>query len=269
MLLVPGYGGGTGGLEVLADALRAQGREVVVVDLPGDNTGDLDEQARALDKAVVLADASATGARSVDVVGLLRRRRGGPALGRATTAATAWPAASSRSARRTTAPTWPGSAPTSPRTRCPEACQQLQPDSELLRKLNAGDETPAGPLWVSIWTTDDQIVVPPPSADLDGALDFSVQSVCPGADGQPRRPARDPAVIAAVTRELAVADARRARAARSAPAPLESGLDVLGREVGPAGAEEHHARRRPAAAVPRTTSRQWIGSRNRSTKASQ
>ena len=39
---------------------------------------------------------------------------------------------------------------------CPEACQQLLPDSELLRKLNAGDETPAGPVWVSIWTTDDQ-----------------------------------------------------------------------------------------------------------------
>ena len=75
---------------------------------------------------------------------------------------------------------------------CPEACHQLQPDSELLRKLNAGDETPAGPLWVSIWTTDDQVVVPPSSADLEGALDFTVQSVCPRAVVSHARPAPRP-----------------------------------------------------------------------------
>ena len=89
---------------------------------------------------------------------------------------------------------------------CPEACQQLLPDSELLRKLNAGDETPAGPLWVSIWTTDDQVVVPPSSADLDGALDFTVQSVCPGIEVTHGDLPRAPSVIAAVTRELAVAE---------------------------------------------------------------
>ena len=46
---------------------------------------------------------------------------------------------------------------------CPEACLQLAEDSDLLRELNAGDETPPGPAWVAIWTEDDRIVVPPDS----------------------------------------------------------------------------------------------------------
>ena len=68
VLLVPGYGGGTAGLEVLADALRVQGREVTVVDLPGDNTGDLDRRRGSSTKAVDPGPGPA-GARSVDVVG--------------------------------------------------------------------------------------------------------------------------------------------------------------------------------------------------------
>jgi triacylglycerol esterase/lipase EstA (alpha/beta hydrolase family) len=62
---------------------------------------------------------------------------------------------------------------------CPTACRQLAPNSALLTALNAGDETPAGPTWVSIWTTNDDVVVPPGSAELGGALDLTVQSVCP------------------------------------------------------------------------------------------
>ena len=68
-------------------------------------------------------------------------------------------------------------------------------DSDLLRRLNAGDETPEGPRWVSIWTTDDETVVPPDSASIEGALDFAVQSVCPDAQISHGDLPSDPAVI--------------------------------------------------------------------------
>ena len=67
VLLVPGYGGGTGALSTLASALRASGRTVVIVQLPGDGTGDLNRQADALDAAA--AKALHGDVRSVDVVG--------------------------------------------------------------------------------------------------------------------------------------------------------------------------------------------------------
>jgi triacylglycerol esterase/lipase EstA (alpha/beta hydrolase family) len=174
------------------------------VDLPGDNTGDLDEQARALDKAVILTMQRAA-ARSVDVVGysaggvvarLWVREHGGASLARRVVTI------GSPHHGTDLAGLGADVAPDS----CPQACQQLQPDSELLRRLNAGDETPEGPLWVSIWSTDDRIVVPPSSAELDGALDFTIQSVCPGLVVSHGDLPHDPAVIAAVTRELAVAE---------------------------------------------------------------
>jgi triacylglycerol esterase/lipase EstA (alpha/beta hydrolase family) len=87
---------------------------------------------------------------------------------------------------------------------CPEACRQLAPDSDLLRDLNAGDETPDGPRWVAIWTTDDETVVPATSGSLEGALDFSVQSVCPGLTVQHGDVPRTPAVIAMVVEQLGV-----------------------------------------------------------------
>jgi triacylglycerol esterase/lipase EstA (alpha/beta hydrolase family) len=65
---------------------------------------------------------------------------------------------------------------------CPVACQQLAAGSELLNRLNAGDETPEGPVFVSVWTADDETVTPPESAELDGALNIGVQSICAGAE---------------------------------------------------------------------------------------
>jgi hypothetical protein len=63
---------------------------------------------------------------------------------------------------------------------CPVACEQLVPDSDLLRRLNAGDETPDGPLWATIRSRSDQVVTPVDSAALDGAVNILVQDVCPG-----------------------------------------------------------------------------------------
>ena len=203
VLLVPGYGGGTRGLEVLAGALRALGREVTVVDLPGNNTGDLDRQARELDKAVVLA-MQRTGARSVDVVGysaggvvarLWVREHGGDSVARrVVTLGSPHHGSDLAGLGASVAP-----------DECPPACQQLQPDSDLLRRLNAGDETPAGPRWVSIWTTDDRVVVPPSSSELDGALDFTIQSVCQGHRVSHGQLPQDPVVSAAIARQLVVA----------------------------------------------------------------
>ena len=86
---------------------------------------------------------------------------------------------------------------------CPEACRQLATDSDLVRSLNSGDETPAGPRWVSIWTTDDRVSTPPETASLDGALDFSVQSVCAGRQVTHGQLPTDPAVMAMVARRAA------------------------------------------------------------------
>jgi triacylglycerol lipase len=175
VLLVPGYGGSTGGLEVLAASLRAAGREAVVVPAPGDGTGDLRAAAAGVEAAVDTALAG--GAASVDLVGysaggviarLVVRDRpqdvrrvvtlGSPHHG---TELAAIGAAFS-----------PG--------RCPLACQQLVPGSDLLDGLNDGDETPAGPQWLALWTTQDDVVTPPESARLEGAVNVALQDLCPG-----------------------------------------------------------------------------------------
>jgi hypothetical protein len=76
-------------------------------------------------------------------------------------------------------------------------------DSDLISGLNAGDETPEGPTWVSIWTTQDETVDPPDSARLDGALNLTVQSVCPAERVGHGDLPRDPVVQQMVVAELA------------------------------------------------------------------
>jgi triacylglycerol lipase len=91
---------------------------------------------------------------------------------------------------------------------CPTACLQLEPGSTLLRALNAHDETPRGPRFVSVWSTADQVVVPPGSARLAGALDFTVQSVCPRADTSHGDLPSDPVVLAALRTTLGAGSPR-------------------------------------------------------------
>jgi triacylglycerol lipase len=200
VLLVPGYGGSTAALDVLAQHLRDRGRDVTVVRLAGDGTGDLREQAAVLDDAAGRA-LERTGAESVDVVGysaggivarIWVRDLGGDALARRVVTL----ASPNHGTDLAALAGGLGSAA------CPEACRELATDSDLLRDLNSDDETPRGPLWTAIWTEDDKTVVPPESGVLDGATSYSVQSVCPGlVVGHPDVP-RTPAVEEMVVVEL-------------------------------------------------------------------
>jgi triacylglycerol esterase/lipase EstA (alpha/beta hydrolase family) len=210
VLLVPGYGGSTASLRTLADRLAAEGRDATVVDLPGSGTGDLADAADALGAA---ADAalSRTGAGSVDVVGY---SAGG-------IVARLWVADGGASlARRVVTLGSPHhgteladlAGDVAPQ-QCPIGCRQLGTDSEVLALLNAGDETPAGPTWVSIWTTQDRTVTPPDTARLEGALNLPVQSVCAQAQVGHGDLPRDAVVVEMVVAVLAAGD----------PVPLGAG----------------------------------------------
>ncbi|MCW2608479.1 MAG: estB, partial [Frankiales bacterium] len=141
VLLVPGYGGNTVGLEALARRLRAEGREAVVVDLPGDGTGDLEDSALRLRKAA--DDALAQGAPSVDVVGYSAGGVVARLWARAGGAAQARRVVTLGSPHHGTGVAQLGAVFAA--GACPTACQQLVPGSRLLDELDAGDETPAGP----------------------------------------------------------------------------------------------------------------------------
>ena len=58
---------------------------------------------------------------------------------------------------------------------CPVACQQLVPGSALLGALQSAPVS-GRPPWLSLWTTDDQVVQPPDSARLAGAVNVPLQS---------------------------------------------------------------------------------------------
>jgi triacylglycerol lipase len=174
VLLVPGYGGSTSALTVLAGHIRATGRAATVLRLPGNGTGSLIRDAGVLNAAVTRALRG--GAPSVDVIGY--------SAGGVTVLVWAREDHGDRKARRvitlgspfhgtTLATAAQGFAPGA----CPAACAQLVPGSSLLAGLTAG--APRQLPWLSLWTTDDQTVTPPDSARLTGANDVPIQSVCP------------------------------------------------------------------------------------------
>ncbi len=201
VLLVPGYGGDARGLLTLAAALVSAGRDAQILLLPGDGTGDLRVQAKALDAAARAALAR-TGAASVDVVGysaggvvarLWVRSYGGAGLARRVVTLGS-PHHGTKLA---------GLASVFSPDSCPAACRQLAPHSDLLDALNHGDETPAGPEWVSVWSTSDGVVNPPNSSRLDGAVQVVLQRVCPAARTAHDELPKDPLVLAVVRLELA------------------------------------------------------------------
>lgn len=176
VLLVPGYGGDQGSLAPLAAVLRAGGRDVTVVGLPDQAQGDLAGQADALGAAVDAA-LGRTGASSVDLVGY-------SAGGIVTRLWVTQNGGASRVRRLVTlgSPhhgTEVATVGSLVGGTCPMACQQLATDSPLLARLDR-DGIPAGVVFVSLWTTGDDVVVPPSSSVVDGHPSPSLQSICPG-----------------------------------------------------------------------------------------
>lgn len=205
VLIVPGYGGVESGLIPLRDALRDSGRDARIVSLPDDGQGDLREQAKVLDRAV--KDALEGGdAGSVDIVGYsaggvvariwLKDMGGDTIARRIVTIGT--PHHGTRLASL---------ASYLPKM-CPTACVELAPDSDLLEQLNAGDETPNGPQYVSIWSDRDGVVLPADSANLDGAQNIEVQAVCADSKVDHGGLPQDAMVIGIVLIELGVPDVR-------------------------------------------------------------
>lgn len=179
VLLVSGYGGSAAPVEALARQLRVQGRDASVVPPVGNGTADLRTQAEQLDGAARRA-MTRTAAGSVDVVGysaggVVARLwvRDFDGASKARRVLSLGSPQHGTSVAEQAVGTLPG--------RCPKACGQLAPDSDLLRGLNAGDETPRGPVFISIWSTSDEVVTPPDTARLAGATNFTIQSVCANA----------------------------------------------------------------------------------------
>ena len=200
VLLIPGFGGSTESLDVLAAELREDGRDATVVALPDGGVGDLTVQAQTLRDAVDAA-LTRTGATSVDVVGYsaggVVARIWATDLGGAEQARRIVTLGSPHHGTQVAA-----LASQVLPDQCPTACQQLAPDSSVLAALHSGDETPEGPQWVSIWTELDQVVTPPTSAQLDGAIDIPVQSVCADSAVDHGNLPRDPLVGAIVSAQL-------------------------------------------------------------------
>jgi triacylglycerol lipase len=192
VLLVTGYGGSTAALAPLRERLEDAGRTVVLVPAVGRNTGDLREQAEALDRVAERA-LDEHGTSTVDVVGysagglvarLWVREHGGDEVARRVMTIGSPHHGTDLADLAASLGT------------CPRACRQMAPGSRLLQRLNAGDETPDGPQWVTVWSTDDRVAAPPVSARLDGALEVTVRSLCPDRRTSHAELPGDPVVLA-------------------------------------------------------------------------
>src|SRR5437868_6066173 len=201
VLLVPGYGGSTTALGTLAGRIAAAGGSgfhATVVRLAGDGTGDLQVQANVLNGYV--NQALARGSGPVTVIGY---SAGGVVawlwdveyhgVAKARQIITLGSPLHGADLAALTVADLPGE--------CPAACQELVPGSAMLTRLQ-GTAAATRPPWLSLWTTDDQVVQPPDSAALPGAVNVPLQSICPGVTiGHGQLPT-SPLVVGIVLRTL-------------------------------------------------------------------
>jgi triacylglycerol lipase len=198
VLLVPGYGGNTNSLAILARRIRATGRQATVLHLPGNGTGSLFGDATVLNAAV--SRALRDGAPSVDVIGY--------SAGGVTTLLWAHEDGGAHKARRivTLGSPFHGAELAADGeaflpNACPAACRQLVPGSSLLSQLGAAI-TPQRPSWLSLWSIDDKTVDPPDSARLAGAVNVPIQSLCPAQQISHSQLPTNPAVTAMVLQAI-------------------------------------------------------------------
>jgi triacylglycerol lipase len=173
VILVPGYGGDDQMLVGLADRLHRAGRTTTLLQLPNNAEGDLHEQAQVL--AARVTQVLKAGAPSVDLVGY---SAGGIVVG-------LFVAAHPQQVRRVVSIGSPmhgtdlaGLAAGFLPSACPVACQQMVPGTSLLASLVGAEPARTGVPWLSLWTTNDQVVQPVDSARVNGALNVVLQAVC-------------------------------------------------------------------------------------------
>jgi triacylglycerol lipase len=197
VLLVPGRAADSTALVDLQRRLFLTGRRAIIISTGIEDAGDLRAPARQVQETAEKAVAS--GAPSVDVVGYsaggivtrLWLAEGGAAL-----------------ARRVVTIASPHQGATGPqlnhlvtKNHCEITCPQLSPGSSLLKELPAA-EGPAP--WLNLWTARDRVVTES-SAQLPGALNVSLQSVCPKSRVGHVAIPTDPLVIGIVLKALAPA----------------------------------------------------------------
>jgi len=203
VILVPGYGGDASMLSPLAVRLQKAGRTAIVLALPDNAEGDLRVQADILAARVTLA--LSAGAASVDLVGY---SAGGVVIG-------LFVAAHPGEVRRIVTIGSPlhgtdiaGLAVSLnvPLSVCGVACRQMAPGTSLLASLDAAEPTVTGVPWTSMWTTDDQVVLPPDSARFAGATNVVLQDVCTDDVANHLNLPADPLVIGLTVQALDTAN---------------------------------------------------------------
>ena len=202
VVVVPGYGGRVATVAPLVAELRRHGRTVAVLRPADDGEGDLRAQARQL-RELVDRTLRSSGSASVDLVGYsaggvvarlyVRDDGGADVVRRVLTIGSPHHGTDVAALAQEVA------------GGCPTACEQLATGSDLLRRLDAGDETPAGPAWATVRSRDDATVTPTDSASLVGALDVLVQDVCPRATTSHAALPGDPVTLAVLRSTLGVA----------------------------------------------------------------
>jgi triacylglycerol lipase len=204
IILVPGYGGSDSMLDTLANRLHSAGRTTILLALPDDATGDLNVQAGIL--AARVTEALNAGAPSVDLVGY---SAGGIVIG-------LFVAAHPKEVRQIVTIGSPlhGTEIAAlavtlnlSSSVCPVACRQMAPGSSVLASLDAAEPARTGVPWTSMWTTDDQVVLPPDSARFTGATNIVLQQVCADDTANHLNLPADPLVAGLTLRALDTSNA--------------------------------------------------------------